>query len=421
MYQSLKKSLYFFVAGYFRFFASIRLSLWKPRIIVITGSSGKTTLLHLIESQLGDKARYTHEANSSFGIPFDILNLHRKNLLLYEWPLLIFLAPVKVFSKLPKEELYIVEADCDRPHEGKFLSEFLKPEVTLWTNVSRTHSMNFEGEVKKGRFKIVDEAIAYEFGYYARNTKNLVIIGDSSKNLENQLSRVKCTIENISSKNNKVEYSVDVDGCIFVIDDKRYSFNYLLPKKTSTLILTCRLLMDYLGERLDAKFRNFKLAPGRSSVFTGIQNTTLIDSSYNANLDSMTEIIEMFSKIEAKEKWVVLGDMIEQGTWEEEEHKKLAEVVLKHNFQKVILMGPRVSKYTKPVLLENNINIVSFVSPKEVLSYLENNIKGGEVILFKGARFLEGVIEHLLKNKEDVKKLARRERVWQIRRERWGL
>ena len=421
MVQKLKKSLYFFVASYFRFFASIRLKVWKPRIVVVTGSSGKTTLLHLIESQLGDKAKYTHEANSSFGISFDILGLHRKTLLLYEWLMLFFLAPIKVFSRLPKEKLYIVEADCDRPHEGKFLSEFLKPEATLWTNVSRTHSMNFEKDVKNGKFKSVDEAIAHEFGHYVQRTKNLVIVGNASSLLEKQLSRAKCTIEKVLDKGELINYGVDKNGSTFVIGKEKYVFKYLLPQKTSTLILMCLSLMDYLNEKVDKSFNNFRLAPGRSSLFEGIKNTTIVDSSYNANLDSMTEIVEMFSKIGSGIKWVVLADMIEQGNREEEEHKKLAELVLKYNFQKVILMGPRVSKYTKPILIENGRDVVNFINPKDVLDYLLSNAKGEEVILFKGARFLEGVIEHLLKNKEDVKKLARREKVWQIRRKKWEL
>lgn len=421
MFQKIKKCLYFVIASYFKFFASIRLKIWKPRIIVITGSSGKTTLLHLIESQLGDKTKYTHEANSSFGIPFDILGLHRKSLLFHEWPMLFLLAPIRVFSRLPKEKLYIVEVDCDRPHEGKFLSEFLKPEVTLWTNVSRTHSVNFEKEVKKGRFKTVDEAIAHEFGYYAQNTGNLVVVGDTSEFLERELSRVRCAIENITSKNNRIDYSVNTTGSTIVINNAKYNFKYLLPKKTSILILMCSSLMKYLNEKFDSKFVNFQLAPGRSSVFEGVKNTTLVDSSYNANLDSMTEIVEMFSKIEAKEKWVVLGDMIEQGGQEEEEHKRLGDLILQHTFQKIVLMGPRVSKYTKPVLLENGKEVVSFINPKDVLNYVLGNIKGGEVMLFKGARFLEGVIEHLLKNKDEAKSLARRERVWQIRRKKWGL
>src|SRR3989344_6364633 len=123
MIHKFKQALYLHVASYFKFFAAIQLFFWKPRIIVITGSNSKTTLLHLLESQLGDKAKYSHHANSSFGIPFDILGLHRDTLTLWEWPSLFLLAPVKAFTQPPLTNLYIVEADCDRPGEGKFLSE----------------------------------------------------------------------------------------------------------------------------------------------------------------------------------------------------------------------------------------------------------------------------------------------------------
>ena len=91
-------------------------------------------------------------------------------------------------------------------------------------------------------------------------------------------------------------------------------------------------------------------------------------------------------------------------------------------------MGPRVSKYTYPKLKTQNsklksdeTEVISFIMPRDVLSYIEKNIKGEEVLLFKGARFLEGVIEHLLLNKEDAKKLPRRERVWEARRRKFGL
>ena len=54
----LKKKFYFLAANYFRFFANISLKRWKPRVIAITGSVGKTTMLNLVESTLKTKAHY---------------------------------------------------------------------------------------------------------------------------------------------------------------------------------------------------------------------------------------------------------------------------------------------------------------------------------------------------------------------------
>src|SRR6266403_3974403 len=102
MVARLKRLLYFPIASYFRFFAQLRLRRWNPRIIVVTGSNGKTTLLHMLEAQIGEKARYSHHANSAFGIPFDILDLKRKTLLKTEWIRLFLLAPFQVFKNSPK-------------------------------------------------------------------------------------------------------------------------------------------------------------------------------------------------------------------------------------------------------------------------------------------------------------------------------
>lgn len=418
MIQIIKKKLYFVVAWYFRFFAEIKLRRWKPRIIVITGSSGKTTLLHLVEAQLGSIAKYSHHANSSIGIPFDILELHRKSFTVEEWPYLILSAPFKAFSNVPKEKIYVVESDCDRPYEGKFLSSLLNPEITLWTNVSRTHSVNF-GNTK---FESIDEAIAYEFGYFAENTSSIVITNSNYPFLKEQLKRVKCTIRDVGN-NELAKYEIRLGETYYKINQGNYYFKYLLPKEMAMSILMCRELVNYLNLQFDKSFSKLYLPAGRSNFFKGIKNTTLIDSTYNTNFDSMRAMINMFANIKANNKWLVLGDMIEQGEVEKEEHLKLARIILENGFKKVVLMGSRVSEYTykELVRLDRTILLQHFLGPKEVLDYLRDNIKGGEIILFKGARFLEGVIENLLENKSDAQYLARREKVWDIRRKKWGL
>ncbi len=424
MFQKIKRILYFAAAWYFRLFADIKLKRWNPRIIVITGSSGKTTLLHLLESQLGNMARYSHHANSSIGIPFDILGVHREKLTLDEWPGVFLSAPFKTFSPIPQEKIYVVEADCDRPYEGNFLSSFLRPDITLWTNVSRTHAMNFEGLVKKDGFGTPDKAITHEFGFFSERTKSLVIANGDSDLIRNELKRTRCQIETVSAKNSLTDYAVTTFGSTFVFKKQKFVFPFLLPKEAATSILMCKKLLDYLKVDDRGNFSGLNLPPGRNSYFKGIKDTTIVDSTYNANLDSMTAIINMFSQIRSANKWVVLGDMLELGSLEKEEHERLADLVAKHDFKRIVLMGPRVSKYTYPrlkTLLGSKAILASFINPKEVLDYLEENIKGGEVLLFKGARFLEGVIEHLLANKEDVQKLSRREKVWEIRRKKWGL
>lgn len=424
MIAKIKKSLYFPVASYFRFFAAIRLKRWNPKIIVVTGSNGKTTLLHLIESQIGEKARYSHHANSSYGIPFDILDLHRKTLLKSEWIGLIIKTPFNALKSTPKERLYVVEADCDRPGEGKFLSELLKPEIVLWISTAKTHSMNFEELITQNKFPSVEEAIAYEFGYFLENSQEFSIIDGDSVLMKDQVKRCKSKIVEVTKGNSLKSYKVGISGTELVIEKEKYKFKYLLPEEVFYSVIFCKKMLEQLDIFFDQSFLRFTMPPGRGSIFQGVKNTTLIDSTYNANLSSMRAVLTTFEKFSGRSKWLVIADMLEQGKSEKEEHEKLAELLTKFPCERIVLLGPRTAEYIYPVLraqLGGRIPIDVFEKPRDVLDFILTNIKGGEIILFKGARFLEGVIERLLENKSDIKKLPRREKIWEIRRRQWGL
>ena len=414
MLRKVKNVLYFLVARYFRYFAVIRLARWKPRILVVTGSNGKTTALNLVELQLGTAARYSHGANSSFGIPFDILGLKRSSYSLWEWPLFALLAPFASWKKPYAEKIYVVEADCDRPHEGEFLSSLLKPEVTVWLSCARTHSAQFDKSVKAGLFPSVDKAIAHEFGYFVERTSKLVIANADESLVMEEMLRTKAEVYTVPECES---YDINVSGTGFVIAGIKYHVPFLLPKEVSYAISASVRVADYFDKTPTNDLWKLVLPPGRSSIFKGIKNTTIVDSSYNVNVASVTAILGMAGKLSGN-KWMILGDLTEQGAQEREEHEKIAHMLLQTDFKKIILVGPRLAQYALPILKERAI---SFEKPREALDYLQKTIEGGETLVFKGARFLEGIIEHLLADKADVAKLCRREAVWKKRRAQWGL
>ena len=247
-------------------------------------------------------------------------------------------------------------------------------------------------------------------------TSKLVIVNGDSELILNQLSRSKTKVEKISKKSLK-NYKLLKNLSQFTINEKVFNLKFLLPEETSYQLSALIKILEYLNIPLDKTFSKLKLPPGRSSIFKGIKNTTIIDSSYNADLESMRVMLNMFSKIPGKEKWIILGDMISQGKIEQLEHEKLAEIISALKLERIILVGPRLTKFTYPHLK----SAVKFEMPLEALDYLRENITGEELLFFKGARFLEGIIEHLLQNKSDIDKLCRREKVWQERRKQWGL
>lgn len=425
MIDILKEKLYFVAAWYFRLCAQVKLKRWNPIVIVVTGSSGKTTLLHFLQSQLYSSAYFSHHANSALGIPFDILGIHRKTLKPDEWIGIFLSAPLKAFSAAPKEKIYVVEADCDRPYEGKFISTFLKPDITAWVSVSRTHSANFDYLVAEKKFETVEDAIAYEYGYFLENTKHAFINGDSPY-MRNQKRRAKGEVVEVSESALQ-KYELTMSGTSFTINGNTYSFNELLPKEIASTIQMTKAITEQLKLPFDQTFSHLQLPTGRTSLYNGIKNTTIIDSSYNANLSSMTAILHMFEEIPSDTKWVVLGDMRELGTEEREEHEKLAILLSTMNLKQILLLGPVITNYTykklKELEVDKKCTIVAFTTHTEALTYIKQTITGGELILFKASQSLvfDSIIQHLLQNPNDIKKLPRREPFWDEYRKKRGL
>ena len=419
MIRTLKKQLYFFVASYFRFFAGIYLARWNPKIIVVTGSQGKTTLLHLLESQIGAQAVYSHQANSAFGIPFHILGLSRKTFGLGEWVQFVGLAPLRAFAPKRGEKLYVVEADSDRPGEAEFIARLLLPSVTLWVSASRTHTMNFK--TRRGD-ETIETAVAHEFGWFAEYTGDLVVANGDVPEIVAELPRSHARQITLEIHQYLDSFKVNEHSTEFVIDGEKYTIPYLLPKAAACSLAMTEIVCKELAVTIDPSFSRLKLPPGRSSIFAGVKGTMLIDSSYNASLESMRAMLELFADYPRKVKWIVLGDMLELGKQEVEEHQKLAGDIEELNPDRIVLVGPRLLASTYPALSASlQSKTTCFDSPADALVYLQKEIVGDEAILFKGARFLEGIIEALLYTKEDAKLLPRREEVWQKRRKQWKL
>lgn len=381
-------------------------------VIVVTGSNGKTTTLHLLESQLQQKARYSHFANSAFGIPFDILGINRIKFSKLEWLKLFSLAPLKAFKKPFKQSIYVAEADCDRPHEGAFLAKLLKPTITIWLSSARTHSYNFDRLVKNGKFQTVEEAIAYEYGHHIENTSELVIINSDNPLIDKQLRRTTAKVIKVSQISQLQDYQVDLKGTNFKIDNQIYKLPFLLPTETFYSITATIEIVKKLALKFDYNFSKLIMPPGRSSIFQGIKDTTIIDSSYNANYDSVSAILNTTQKITTDQKWLILGDLLELGEEEEEEYNKLATLLIEADFKKIILVGPRLNKRILENLKSNcqkNCQVSGFIKTIEAQEFLKKSIKGKELLIFKasGSQAIEKIIEELLSNKEDLRKLCR--------------
>lgn len=388
-------------------------------MIAVTGSVGKTTLLNLLEVQLGERAHYSHNANSSYGIAFDILGMDGVRGSKLKWVYLFIAAPIRSLWFHHTEEFCVVEIDGERPKETEFLASWLKPEVTLWVSVGRTHAVYFDGQVASGLFETVEDAIVHEFSFLPRHTSKLVAYNADSELITRAMSgidgvgKVAVNVTALSS------YTVWADKTELVVDDTIYIFSEPMPREVYVQLALLGALADYLGEPVVTDLSGYVQPPGRSNFFRGKKGVKLIDSSYNAHLISMESIIYLYKEMQTGEKWIVIGDIVEQGEAEAQEHVKLGELLRAADFDRYVLVGRRTQKYTYPQL--DVSKSVTFLKPKDALKYLEKELSGGETVLFKGSQYLEGVIEHLLENPADTAELPRQEPAAKKRRARWGL
>lgn len=417
--HALKKKLYLFVARYFRVWANISLRRWKPRVIAITGSVGKTTLLGLTELQLGSRAHYSHNANSSYGIAFDILGMTGITGSKFKWLYLFALAPLRSLWFRHRQEFYVVEIDGERPKETEFLASWLRPEVTLWVSVGRTHAVYFDQQVRAGLFKTVEEAIVHEFAFLPKYTTKLVVYNGDSPLIEKTMAAIDTVETKVVTATALEDYQVWPDKTVMRVRGREYVFKQPMPRDVYVQLALLDELATYLGEPVVKDLGAFVQPPGRSNYFLGKKGVKLIDSTYNAHLISMEAVIKLFREMKAEHKWIVIGDVVEQGEGEAVEHARLGRLLKEAAFDRYILVGRRTTRYTLPEL--DDSKSVAFLHPKDAAKYLDIELSGNETVVFKGSQYLEGVVEHLLADPREASQLPRQEKAARRRRAKWGL
>ncbi len=332
----------------------------RAKVVGLTGSNGKTTTKELITAVLRKKFRVLStrgNLNNHIGVPLTLL-------------------------EMDTEQVAVIEMGANHRGEIALLAELADPHMGLITNVGKAHLEGFgslEG-VKAGKGELYD---------YLAGRGREVFVNLSDKTLVNMAHERRLKI---------VPYATD-DSCeLFgTIVQTTPFLEVLLRTGDEVIHLQSRLVGSYNLENIMAAVavgRAFNVTPDdirsaieeyhpanqRSEWLEGKSNRVVMDA-YNANPTSMHASINDFMSYTDPPRAVILGDMLEVGQTEEQEHHMLLNRLTDLPLDEVLLVGPVFYRFK-----DTFRDFRFFEDAGACTAYLEEQPVTGMSILIKGSR-----------------------------------
>ena len=144
------------------------------------------------------------------------------------------------------------------------------------------------------------------------------------------------------------------------------------------------MTLDIEWELLQERILTFKPPKGRCKVLT-YNSITIIDDTYNANLESCVAAIDYLMAFTGSgRKILVLGDMLELGVASTQQHQKLGSKCSEVNLDAVFTIGKETMS-TQSVINGVPINL-HYHNSDDLISSLKSQLKDNDKVLFKGSR-----------------------------------
>ncbi len=424
---------------YFNLLAKLKLKFFfRGKIIGLAGCFGKSSAINFLEQLLSAKYKVKSTnisgkgLNSESGLPFIILGINPDGYSILDWGNYCLKALWGFFQPIDAEIL-LLEMGVDKPNDMKFLTDFYKPHIGILINSNNTHSANFE-ELHLDTQRSYEDLISHENGYIFARAKEAIFYNLEDPEVIKQIHRFKHKLRfgYSTSKGAIKDFHQNLKGTKikFKYYGNDYNLNFHLPllnEYQSTFELGIKLAeyMQIEGKQIQNAIENYNLPPGRCQIFKGINNTHILDSSYNSSYVPTSAALSLLNKIAVKRRIAFLGDMRELGTLAEKEHRKLALKAVEYT-DIVFALGPLMNQYFVPEfdkIKAENQKIISFTSTKNIIEFLRINedfLEKEDVILIKGSQntlFMESIVEELLADKGEAKKLCRRGQFYEARRQ----
>lgn len=368
-------------------------SIFKGKLIGITGSVGKTSIKDMLKTVLSFKNKVfatSGNLNNHFGLPLSLCNL-------------------------PSDVDYgILEMGMNNLGEIEFLSKIAKPHIAIISNISAAHIGNFNNEqeialakseiflglVKDGHIIINQDNKYYDF-LKSQAAKNNIKESNIISFSENHNSNIKLkSFENQSLTSSKVNISVNNKPFTYKIN----SINESVILNSLISISTLEILKENINDYLPA-FNDLKTTDGRGEVLNinhEGKSITIINDSYNANLTSMISGIKFLANLKKQSPTsrtiAIIGDMLELGDQAISEHEAIASYIEEFEIDKILLVGQLTKSILSKVAPDKIIG--HFIDSNNLASDINKIVRNNDILLIKGSRGtkMEVIIDKLKSN-----------------------
>ncbi|MDR3548497.1 MAG: UDP-N-acetylmuramoyl-tripeptide--D-alanyl-D-alanine ligase [Candidatus Pacebacteria bacterium] len=432
----MRTTLKQFVAGMLAMLAREIVRKYRPKIIMITGSVGKTSTKDAVAAALSEsfQVRKSEKSyNSDFGVPLTIFGVKNPWTSVLAWIGVIGEASALIIFPNHYPNLLVLEVGADRPGDLKRILKIAKPAavvVTLLPNVP-VHVEAYEtpAAVREEEFL---PATALPAG------APLIVSADD----QYALTRARLVNARLMTFGMAEEADVRIeevgvweeDGMPFgmkaslVVEGKSHEMKVrgafgrsqlYAPAAATAAAVSLGVPMK---EAL-ASLTGYVPPPGRGRIFAGKKGTVLLDDSYNSSPAAVEEALRSLELLRGgaplhgmeRRRVAILGDMLELGRYSMAEHARIGHTAYEC-LDLLITVGARARTIGETAIQDGMAEgtVTSFNNSLDASHAVEDLLQEGDIVLVKGSQGirLERIVKALLADSGDIHELVRQEQEW---------
>lgn len=419
--------------------ASMVLSKYKPFVVAVTGSVGKTStkdaIYHVLENSV--HARKSNKSfNSEIGIPLTILGLKNAWRNPFLWTLNILRGFLLIVLPFPYPKLLILEVGADHPGDIMRVTAWMKPDIAVITRLPEhpvhVEYFNAPEDVRKEKAELVfalgdrgvfvangDDVFVRELRTKTKARTITYGVGNDAQ-VKGSYIQVNYEEKNGGKKPIGMLFRVDWEGNSFPV-----RLNGVLGTQSCVSALAALAVGIARGEsiiKMSEALATLKTPNGRMRIIEGMKGSTIIDDTYNSSPVALEAALDTLKMLEGGRKIALLGDMLELGRFSEEEHRRIGHIA--GGFvDELVTVGARAHLFAEAAkgagLQEEHIH--EFMNSEDAGTWSLAHIRDGDMILVKGSQGsgenmirMERAVKKIMAHQSDaVKLLVRQEKEWQ--------